>query len=112
MNWIKKHKFLSIFFISSLILILSSFLPAFLKFKNYNSPFILKYSNDNGIILIGSIYYLISFFLTSLIVFFINFLLAKNFESRDVFFGKLIAVLNFLICLLIFIYFVTIIKVN
>ncbi|MGC8775935.1 MAG: hypothetical protein ACP5QN_01310 [Minisyncoccia bacterium] len=111
MNWLKKHIFLNIFFAISLILLISGFVPLFLKFK-MNDVIILKYSNFSGITLIGNFYDLILIFITSIIVFGGNFILAKNFEERDIFLGKLIAVLNFFVCLLIFIYFITIIKVN
>lgn len=111
-NWIKKNKFLSLFSSVSLILLFLGFIFSFLKFKDYHSQFIIKYSNNLGIIFVGGIYELILIFITGIIIFLMNFILAKKFEERDKFFGKFIAVFNFVICLLIFIYFIAIINVN
>ncbi|MCX7589579.1 MAG: hypothetical protein RMK17_01710 [bacterium] len=111
-NWFKHHKFLNIFFGSALILLIIGFVLVFLKFNSYPSQFIVKYSNYAGIIAVSDFKYLILIFLSSIVIFLINFILAKKFEERDLFFGKFIAVINFLICLLIFIYFMAIIKIN
>lgn len=111
-NWIKNHKFLIIFFGSSFILLILGFILSFLKFYNYPSQFIVRYSNNLGIISVGGMIYLVLIFISGIVMFLINFILAKKFEERDFFWGKFIAFVNFFICLLIFIYFIAIINVN
>lgn len=111
-NWIKNHKFLIIFWISGFILLILGFILSFLKFYNYPSQFITRYSNNLGIISVGGMFHLILIFISGIIIFLINLILAKKFEEKDIFWGKFIAFVNFFICLLIFIYFIAIINVN
>lgn len=111
MFWIKNHKFIFFIFLASFLLLAIGFLINFFKFYK-NDLMIIKYVHPIGIVSLGSFYNLVLFFLNSLVIWSVNFILSKRFEERDIFLGKFIAILNFLICLLIFIYFMSIIGVN
>lgn len=111
MSWIKNHKFIFFVFLAGFLLVIAGFLPTFLKFYK-KDLIIIKYVYPIGIVSLGSFYNLVLFFLNSILIFLVNFVLAKRFEERDIFLGKFVAVLNFLVCLLIFIYFISIIKIN
>ena len=111
-SWIKNHKFIFIFFMISFFLLILGFVFSYFKFKNYDEQIILNFSSPFGITNLGYFKDLILFFITFLIIFIINFFLSKILDDRDLLFGKFLALLNFFMALLIFIYFMVIININ
>lgn len=107
-----KFRVISSIFLFNFALVLGGTLWAYFSFRNASGPVIIHFNNLTGINLIGSYWGLISFGATGLVVIFINFIIAIEFEERDRFLGKLVTAITTLLAALIFIALAAIIGVN
>ena len=109
---IKKHKFVSLTFLTSGLVVGLGWLWAIAALGNIHQPLILHFSSYAGINEIGDLGNLGNIAVFSLVAVTLNFSLALALEARNNFWGKLLAAGTFFFALLIFIGFAAIIGVN
>jgi len=112
MKTLLAHKFTSILSLLSLLLSVGGFVLVSIKFFSGSGPFVLHYNDITGITAIGGPGLLFFMGIFGIVISIVNGAIALEFESRDHFLGKFIAVLTIVFSALLFIAFASIIAVN
>jgi hypothetical protein len=108
-----KYKFVSIVSAISILFALGGFLWAYFALHALGSgPLILHFEDIDGITAIGGLSQIVFMGVFGIVVTVIDGLIALEFESRNAFWGKLVAVMTLLFAILLFIGFASIISVN
>jgi len=107
----KRFYVIPIAFIASTLLVLGGWLWAFFSLRRIDTPLIIHFSS-RGIDRIGGMGDLFVMGMFGLLIILINFMLAREAEKRDWFWGKVIAGTTLLFALLLFLAFSVIIDVN
>jgi hypothetical protein len=108
-----KHKFVSGLSLFSLLFSMSGFIWAYRALGNAGGgSFVLHFNDISGITSIGGLGTIVFMGISGVLIVLVNGAIALEFESRDRFFGKLIAVLTLFFSVLLFIGFAAIISVN
>ncbi len=107
-----KTNAIAVSFGASAFLILGGFLWAFFALRKISQPLIIHFSAYAGINQTGNLSDLLRFALLGLTAAGINFLIAREFERKDWFLGKLAAAATLLFGILMFWGFRVIIGVN
>lgn len=107
-----KFRVVGLVFLLSLIFISGGMLWAYLALNAVSGPLIIHFNNLVGINQIGNLGDLFWLGATGIVAVVLNFIVAMELESRDYFWGKLLAAATLLFSLLIFIGFAAIISVN
>ena len=109
---IKKHKAVSGLLAASAVLVVAGFVRALVLFGGVAGPFVLHFNDLQGITATGSAGAIVFAGLFGIAVILLNGSLALEFEERNTFFGRLIAIVTFVFAVLLFIAFTSILSVN
>lgn len=110
---ILKYKLVSIMSLISIAFVVGGFLWAYIALGGAGSgPFILHFNDMEGITSVGGLGTIVFMGAFGLIVTVMNALIALEFEGRNAFLGKLVAVLTLLLAILLFMAFASILSVN
>ncbi len=112
MSHLLKFRFSNFSLIVGLVLIFGGWLWAYFALHETNLPVIVHFSNVSGINQVGYFWDLSKVAIFGGVVIVLNFLISRELDKRDRFFGKLTSAATFLVGILIFIYFAAIISVN
>jgi hypothetical protein len=112
MQRIRKFRFISSIFLTSLIFIFGGMVWAYFALRGVKTPLVLHFNNLAGINQIGSSADLLRFGGTAIVFIILDLFLALELETRDIFLGKLLAAAALFFSILIFIGFAAIISVN
>lgn len=107
-----EHKWISLSSLLSLGLVVGGWIWVVISLRGITQPLIIHFNDYVGINRIGGLKDVSSLAIFGVIAVILNFLMALEFEDRDWFWGKLLALVSVLVAGLIFISFVVIINVN
>ena len=99
-------------FVAALVLVAGGTIWAYFALRRITEPLILHYNGQRGISQIGDIWNLLAFGGMGFIMLALNFGIALALEERHPFWGKIVAVANLILGVLIFIGLMAIISVN
>jgi hypothetical protein len=109
---IKKYKLVSGLLAASAIFVLAGFGWAMAMLGKITGPLVLHFNDLQGITSVGSMGVIVFGGVFGIVVVLVNSSLALEFEERNPFFGKLVAVLTLIFSILLFIAFAAILSVN
>lgn len=110
---ILKYKLVSTLSLVSVLFILGGFAWAYFTLRAIGGgPFILHFNDIEGITSVGGLGTIVFAGVFGIIAVIMNFFIALEFEERDRFLGKFLAVMTLLFGILLFIAFVAILSVN
>jgi hypothetical protein len=109
---IKKHKMVCGLIAASAAFVFAGFLWAIIFFGRTSGPFILHFNDLAGITMVGKMGIIVFAGIFGIAVVLLNGVLALEFDERNLFFGKLAAVLTLVFAILLFIAFAAILSVN
>ena len=110
---IVRHREVSILSFAAIFFVVAGSVWAYLALRGVaNAPLILHFDDISGITSVGSLSSLVAIGALATILTILNFLIALEFDARDRFFGKIIAVLGLILAILLFLAFAAIINVN
>lgn len=113
LNKFLNYKFVSIVSAVSILLVIGGFLWAYFALRAIGmGPLILHFNDIDGITTVGGIGQIVSMGIFGIVVTIMDTVIALEFESRNAFFGKLVAMMTLLFAILLFIGFAAIISVN
>jgi len=103
---------ISILCAAALVFVLGGFTWAWLELCSVGPFIILHFASGIGITSVGGIGFLVFMGAFGLLVVAMNFAIAREFDSRDRFFGRFLAAATLVFGILLFIAFAAIINVN
>ena len=109
---IKKHGLVSGLLAAAAVFIIAGFIWALVSLEKVIGPLVLHFNDLQGITATGNIGTIIFGGALGVVVVLMNGCLALEFEERNPFLGKLIAVLTLVFAILLFIAFAAILSVN
>jgi hypothetical protein len=108
----KKYRLVNGSLAAAFLLVLAGFLWTMISFMMTGGPFILHFDDLQGITMISGRGFVVFMGIFGMAMVFINGNIALELESRESFWGKLIAALTVTLAVLLFIAFAAILSVN
>lgn len=107
------ENFITVFCAAALAFVVGGFTWAFFELRaTGTNSLILHFNSVQGITTVGGLGLIIFMGVFATLIVFMNFAIAREFSTRDQFFGRFLAVLTLAFAILLFIAFAAIIRVN